>query len=292
MDHLNIIIVNWNTGELLKRCLASLHALPEAERQWVNEVVVVDNASIPAPTPGESASPTLAGERARIKYIQLEKNVGFAAANNTAWRQFSDNNHVLLLNPDTEVKPGALAAMIQVLEEKPDVGVVGPKLVNPNGSLQGSVRPFPQFLDFIFYMLKLGRIVQARQEAAYDYSKAGYADQVMGAAFLIRSRLREEVGLLDEGYFTLFEEVDYCKRALAKGWRTYFTPAGEVMHVRAASFRQLVGFRKTLPWMASSLHYARKHLGVLPWLLLWFLVPISLLLTIPASLKHLWLWQT
>lgn len=277
MDHLNIIIVNWNTPALMKKCLASLEALPESEKELIEKIVVVDNASREVPPEAT---------------IRLPKNVGFAAANNTAWRQFSDDSHVLLLNPDTEVKPGALAAMVQVLEKKPEVGIVGPKLVNPDGSRQGSVRPFPRFLDFIFYMLKLGRIVQARQEKMYDYSMPGYVDQVMGAAFLIRSGLREEVGLLDEGYFTLFEEVDYCKKALAKGWKTYFTPAGEVMHVRAASFSQLVGLSRTLPWMASSLRYARRHLGILPWLCLLFFVPLTLFLTIPASLKHVWLkWK-
>lgn len=272
MANVNIIIVNWNTGALLKKCLASLRALPE--KSMIGQIAVVDNASHKVPPEAT---------------IKLHKNLGFAAANNIAWKEFTDNNHVLLLNPDTEVRPGAIAALVRVLEEKSNVGIVGPKLLNPDGSLQGSVRPFPKFLDFVFYMLKLGRVVQSHQERAHDYSKAGYVDQVMGAAFLIRNKTWQEVGLLDEKYFTLFEEVDYCKRALAKGWRTYFTSAGEVMHVRAASFNQLVGFRKTLPWMKSSLYYARKHIGLAAWIVLLALTPVTLLLTLPAALKHLWL---
>lgn len=274
MENVDIIIVNWNTGALLQKCLSSLKALPENEKKLIGKIIVVDNGSKEVPPEAT---------------VRLPKNIGFAAANNVAWRKFPADDHVLLLNPDTEVRPGVIAAMVRVLEERNDVGIVGPKLINPDRSLQGSVRPFPGFLDFICYMLKLGRVVQARQEKAYDYSKAGYVDQVMGAAFLIRNKTWQEVGMLDEGFFTLFEEVDYCKRALEKGWKTYFTPAGEVMHVQAASFNQLIGFRRTWPWLKSSLRYVRKHLGLGAWLLLAALTPVTLLLTIPASLKHLWL---
>lgn len=277
MDHLNIIIVHWNTPDLLKKCLASLEALPESEKELIEKIVVVDNASREVPPEAT---------------VNLPQNIGFAAANNIAWRQFSDNNHVLLLNPDTEVKPGAIAAMVRVLEEKPDVGIVGPKLLNPDGSLQGSVRPFPEFLDFVFYMVKLGRLVQSKQEKSYDYSQPGYVDQVMGAVFLIRNRTWGKIGLLDEKFFTLFEEVDYCKRARQAGWRTYYTPAGRVSHVRAASFNQLIGFKKTLPWLHSCLHYAKKHLGRPAWAALLLLTPLTLLLTIPASLKHLWVQKS
>lgn len=288
MSLINIIVVNWNTGPLLARCLASLQALPEREKELIEKIVVVDNASKdPFPPPEAADSPLVRGRK--VRFIKLKENIGFAAANNIAWREFSDDSHVLLLNPDTEVKPGALSAMFQVLEEKTDVGIVGPKLLNPDGSLQGSVRPFPTVADFILYMFKLGRVVQNRQEKQYDYSKAGYVDQVMGAAFLIRNKTWQEIGLLDKRFFTLFEEVDYCKRALERGWKTYFTPAGEVMHVRAASFNQLVGFRKSWPWMASCLRYARKHYGLGLWLFMILLSPITLLLTLPAMLKHEWL---
>lgn len=264
----------------------ALRALPLAEQALIGKIVVVDNASRDTSVfQAEQA----AKDWTKIHFNKLPENIGFARANNVAWREFSPGDHVLLLNPDTEVRPGAIWAMVTVLRNQADVGIVGPKLVNLDGSLQGSVRPFPTLTDFIFYMLKLGRVVQARQEKNHNYSKAGYVDQVMGAAFLVRSQAWREVGLLDEGFFTLFEEVDYCKRALEEGWKTYFTPAGEVMHVRAASFNQLVSFRRTLPWLKSSLHYARKHLGREAWLFLLVLVPLTLILTVPASVKHLWL---
>lgn len=285
MQKVGIVIVNWNTGKLLSACLAALGRLPEFERGLIEKIVVVDNAS------GDNSF-QLAKQTSQLsntEFISLPENVGFARGSNIGAQKISSNSHVFLLNPDTEMREGALREMTAVLDREPKVGIVGPKLLNVDGSLQPSVRPFPRVSDFIMYMLKLGRVVQSRQEAAYDYSRAGYVDQVMGAAFLIRRETWQELGTLDEEFFTLFEEVDYCKRTFEKGWKTYFTPAAQVMHVRAASFNQLVGLSRTWPWMMSSLHYARKHFGIIVWLGLLLLTPLTLLLSIPASLKHVWL---
>lgn len=278
-----IIIVNWNTGPLLARCLNSLQGLPVEERALVHQVWVVDNNS--SDTSLEQAQAAVGN--LPVNFIRNARNLGFARANNLALKKIPAHVHVLLLNPDTEVNAGALRVMLSVLDEMPQVGIVGPKLVNPDNSLQGSVRPFPKFLDFVFYMLKLGRVVQSRQEQAHDYSQAGYVDQVMGAAFLIRAAVLSGIGRLDEGFFTLFEEVDFALRARQAGWRAYYTPAAVVMHVRAASFNQLVGWRKSMPWLLSCLHYASKHLVGWQTVVLYALVPLSLVLVVPATLKHL-----
>ena len=138
-------------------------------------------------------------------------------------------------------------------------------------------------------MVKLGRFVQSRQENAHDYAQPGIVDQVMGAAFLIRNTLRQKIGELDDGFFTLFEEVDYCKRAKDAGYSTYFTLAGTVMHVKATSFNQLVGWQRTWPWIQSALHYADKHLPSWQAAFLRLLLPLTFILTIPATLKHMML---
>jgi len=281
MKKVDVVIVNWNTGELLGRCLKSLLALPE--RGMLGEIVVVDNMSKDDSVERARAA---VGKSDMVTFIELDENVGFARGNNRAIKSFSGDHHVLLLNPDTEVRAGAILALANVLENDSSIGIVGAKLLNPDGSLQPSVRPFPTLRDFLFYMLKLGRVVQRAQENAYDYTKSGYVDQVMGAAFLIRCETLSKVGLLDEGFFVLFEEVDYCKRALEAGWKTFFTPEAEVMHVRAASFSQLVGWRKTWPWLKSSLYYVRKHFGLVAYIGLLLLTPVTFLLTIPASLWH------
>ena len=281
-----IIIVNWNTGDLLARCLTSLQRLPDSERALIAKVWVIDNASSDASLPQARAA---AGGDLDVVFITNKDNRGFAGANNQALREIiaaGVSTHALLLNPDTEVRAGALPALLAVFDEHPEVGIVGPRLTNPDGSLQGSVRPFPTFRDFVLYMLKLGRFIQSLQEGAYDYSRPGYADQVMGAAFLIRDQVLRDIGPLDDGFFILFEEVDYALQAKKKGWKTYFTPAGTIMHVRAASFKQLVGWRKSWPWLKSSLYYARKHLPVWQVAALHALIPITFLLMLPASLKH------
>lgn len=284
---LAISIINWNTGQLLANCLRSLLALPDAERSRIDSVWIIDNASRDQSVEQARAVMAASSESLPIHLIVNKNNVGFAAGNNQALQKIGGGRQVLLLNPDTEVEPGALSALLAVLESDSTVGIVGPRLVNSDGSLQGSVRPFPKFGDFILYMLKLGRIIQSRQEGQFDYSHAGYVDQVMGAAFLIRDTVVRDVGLLDVGFFTLFEEVDYAKRARDAGWRCFYTPASTIRHVRAASFNQLVGFRRSLPWLQSSLHYARKHLT--PWqvAVLYILVPLSLALVLPASVKHI-----
>lgn len=287
---LAIVIVNWNTGELLGHCLRSLKVLPPRELALIDRAWVIDNASSdnsiamsrvatsPQAARGEGTLP--------IEFIINKTNVGFARANNQALDRVSLDSHVLLLNPDTEVRPGALTALLRVLDERVDVGIVGPHLVNPDNSTQGSIRPFPRFSDFVLYMLKMGRIIQSRQEGSYDYTRAQYVDQVMGAAFLIRDSTLRKVGMLDESFIILFEEVDYALRARHAGWRSYYTPAATIMHVRAASFSQLIGWRKSWPWLKSSLRYARKHLPAWQAVIVHMLLPISLLLIIPATLKH------
>jgi GT2 family glycosyltransferase len=282
-----IVIVNWNTGVLLANCVESLQKLPPAERALISSVWVIDNAS--ADTSMAQAQAQAAKDQTLpITFITNKDNVGFARANNQAIKTIMAGEpvHVLLLNPDTEVHAGALLAMIKALDQHKEVGIVGPRLLNPDGSLQGSVRPFPRFLDFVLYMFKLGRVVQSRQERAHDYSVPGYADQVMGAVFLIRWEVLQKIGSLDDGFVILFEEVDFALRARQRGWRTYYTPAGTVMHVKAASFNQLVGLKRSLPWLKSSLRYARKHLAAWQVAILYVLVPISLILVLPASLKH------
>jgi len=284
-----IVIVNWNTGDLLAKCLQSLVDLPETDRFLINEVFVVDNASSDKSVVKAEVVVGRSINQPRVRFIKETINHGFAAGNNVALRRILDGDedeHVLLLNPDTEVRAGALPALLDVLKEKNDVGIVGSKLLNPDGSVQGSVRPFPKLGDFVLYALKLGRARQIQQEKSFDYSQPAYVDQVMGAVFLIRRETMQQVGLLDEGFFLWFEEVDYCWQALKQGWKTYFTPRAEVIHAQGVSFSQLLGLKKTKPWLKSSLYYANKNFGVGAYLLLIMMAPLSILLTIPASLWH------
>lgn len=278
---LTVIIVNWNTGKLLKECLLSLAALPE--KDCMAEVIIVDNNS-------RDTSVTQAREvqvGVPTTFIHLPQNTGFAAANNMAIRQRRDpTSHVLLLNPDTVVKPGALMAGLEELDRHATTGVVGVRLINPDGSTQASVRSLPTLPVFLFIFLKLHRLRQQLMEPAFDYEKRSEVGQVMGAAFFIHRMLLEKIGLLDEKFWIWFEEVDFCRRAHEAGYRVIYTPTGSVMHYRGSSFHQLVGLRKSLPLLRSALWYVHKHMGFLAWLLCLVLWPVAVVLSIPASVMH------
>lgn len=291
MGKVVVIIVNWNTGRLLSRCLNALSLLPE--KDLIEKVYVIDNSS----TDGSIAEARhTVSDWPSVSFITLDKNIGFAAANNLAINMAQKEElgdcHVWLLNPDTEVKPGALKNSVTVLENNPQAGIVGPKLLNTDGSLQPSVRSFPTLPIFILFFTKLNRIFsnsgiwKKYMLQGHNYHVLQAVDQVMGASFLIRNEALKEVGLLDEGYWVWFEEVDYCKRASNKGWQTWYTPEAQVIHHGGASFSQLVGWQRTKPWIKSSLRYAHKHLGNAARLILLTLVPLALITTVPASLTH------
>lgn len=289
----NIVIVNWNTGDRLAACIRSLAALPE--RSLIKKIFVIDNDSSDTSFP-EAERVTI---DVPVEYIASPKNVGFAKANNIALKMIVEApEHTLLLNPDTEVMPGALKAMLDALSVYPKAGIIGPQLLNYDRSLQPSVRSFPNTLVLTWLFLKLHRIVtrvpwwQQYLRTSLNYYEAQSVDQVMGAAFLIRNRLLDKndekfVGILDEAFWIWFEEVDYCRRAKNKGWEVWYVPTGIVIHHGALSFNQTVGLKKTVPLLNSGLTYAHKHLSKLGHLFLGLLWPLAALLAVPATIFHL-----
>ena len=291
MQKATAIIVNWNTGKLLAECLESLRNLPEQGN--LSRVILVDNNS------NDNSlveAESLVGEWPKLTIIKKTTNAGFAAANNEAAKfikELGDNDsHIWLLNPDTIVKPGALAAMIRVLETKPKAGVVGPHLFNADGSEQLSVRQFPSGMIMAGMLLKLPHFWkkwprwQSYLMSGFDYSQAQIVDQVMGAAFLVRRQVWEKLNGLDEGFWIWFEEVDFCRRVQDAGWEVWYSPVGEIIHYGGASFHQLVGFRKSWPWIKSSLRYTYKHLGRAQWLMILMLLPAAIGIAGAAAKSH------
>jgi GT2 family glycosyltransferase len=295
MSKVVIIIVNWNTGELLARCLESLAVLPEKER--ISEVIVVDNASRDTSYVQAQVAAGKSGNRPPVRFIKLKGNAGFARANNIAWERVQAGSHagehVLLLNPDTEVKPGALAGLLAALEENSRAGIVGPQLLNPDGTVQPSIRAFPTLGVFVFFFLKLHRLFpgaalwQRYVRGDFDAAREQEVDQAMGAALLLRRELVESLGLFDERFWIWFEEVDLCRRAQQAGWKVMYTPRAEIFHHGGVSFNHLVGLRRAWPWLTSCLVYTQKHLTLGALALLWLLFPIALLLALPSSIIHL-----
>ncbi len=250
---LSIIIVNWNTRELLARCLesvvssrwsvvggrwsiASLDAnLSTDRRPLMTEIFIVDNAS----TDGSAA---MVRERfSQVHLIENLENVGFARANNQAI-QLSQGRYVLLLNSDTEVYPGAMETMVQFMEEHPQAGGCGPRLLNTDGSLQISCHPMltpeREFWRLIFFDRLWHRASYAQER--WDRQTPRPVEVIKGACFLLRRAALEQVGWLDQQYFMYTEEVDLCYRLAQAGWQLWWLPQAIVKHFGEASSTQVV----------------------------------------------------
>ncbi len=202
---ISIIIVNYKADKLLVKCLDSIKKFPP---KVPYEVIVIDNN---------------------------KNNVGFARGVNKGIRK-SKGRYIFLLNPDTEVKEESIEKLYEFVEEHPDAGVVGPKLLNPDGSLQHSVFNFPTILS-AFVAFWMGNRAKYEKYAPPTTTKV---DAVMGAAFLITPMALKKVGLLDERYFMYYEDLDYCRRVWEAGLKVYYLPLAEIIHYHGVSGKDIV----------------------------------------------------
>jgi len=232
---LSVIVVSWNTRELLRRCLKALNQeLVDLE----SEVFLVDNHS------SDRSAEMVAAEFPSVHLIANQSNRGFAAANNQAL-VLAKGENILLLNPDTELQPGALVSLFSFLDSHPAAAVVAPQLLNSDRSIQRSCRQFPSFSGMLYEILGLSRLFPSqpafRQYKLLDWNHDDerQVDQPEGACLLVRRQVIEQVGLLDEGYFMLFEEVDWCYRIKQAGWEIWFTPSATVIHHYGQSIKQV-----------------------------------------------------
>jgi len=251
---LSIIIVNWDTKNLLKDCLQSIFKNPP-EVEF--EIFVVDNAS-------SDGSVEMVQEDFPGVYLFCNKqNVGFARANNQAIRE-SKGEYVLLLNSDTEVSPGALDGMVEFLDSHPEVGAVGPQLVDLDGKVEESCGFFPTPKAILLTKLRrsklLGSWFKNSRASILVPQRTQEVDWVTGACLMTRREAFEEIGLLDEEMFMYFEDDDWCYRIKKAGWRVYFTPEATVIHKRGVSLDQ-VPDRMIYEYRKSQLRLYKKHLG-------------------------------
>jgi N-acetylglucosaminyl-diphospho-decaprenol L-rhamnosyltransferase len=247
----SIVVVSWNTKELLARCLASL----EVERPAAAlEVIVVDNGS------ADGSQEMVAADFPQVNLIANPANRGFAAANNQGIAAAA-GHYVFLLNSDTEVLPGSLRALVDFADDHPRAAIVGPQLLNFDGSLQPSGGRFPTPLSTLAELLGVSRLIgRPRYGTERDYSLPAVVDEVSGAAMLVRPTVLRELGGLDEGFSWGYEDVDLCRRATAAGWSVNYVPAARVKHEWGAS-RRLAPASTVLKAIEGRRHYFRKHHG-------------------------------
>lgn len=225
---LSIIIVSYNARADLERCLESLHASPPAAP---HEIIVVDNAS-------SDGSAAAARTWSKVRVIETGANLGFGRANNVGIRA-SAGEHLLMLNSDTIVPPGAIDRLIAELTRHPDVAVVGPRLVDGEGRAELS---FGRMLG-PWNEWRQKRLVRGHERR--DPTISAFVDQltrreqspdwVSGACLLVRRADADAVGLFDERYQMYTEDVDFCAAIRARGRRIRFTPAAEIIHLRGRS---------------------------------------------------------
>lgn len=223
---LSIIIVNWNSKDFLRKCLRSLGAqMPRREDQ----IIVVDNATF------DGCAEMLELEFPEVVFVQSSTNLGFGKASNLAAVR-STGRYLLFLNPDTEVVGSALATMVSFADQRPDVGIVGPKLLNTDLTVQmESVRAFPsltnQLLDSHYLKSRFPRLAIWGMQPLFDASTSpAPVDVVSGACLMVRRNVFERVGGFSRQYFMYSEDVDLCHKAKVAGWATYYVGRAEVIH--------------------------------------------------------------
>ena len=235
MPTLDIVIVNWNTVDLLTRCLDTVRANVAAWSQGSVRTIVVDNGS------ADGSVECIRSEYGWVDLIENSDNVGFARANNQGIGQ-SDGDFVLLLNSDTELHDGALAELVGFAADRPSVGAVGARLLNSDGTLQHACHPMLTPARELWRLLFLDRFV--RPLATYDMERWNTreprpVEAIKGACLMVRRAAFDEVGLLDDSYFMYTEEVDLCFRLARAGWELWYLPTAVVTHHGGASSSQM-----------------------------------------------------
>jgi GT2 family glycosyltransferase len=234
--NLLVVIVNYRSSGLAIDCLRSLE--PEIASVPGARVVVVENAS------GDDSADRLAaaisgnGWAPWAELVVAPRNGGFAAGNNVAIAPALASSpapdYLWLLNPDTVVRPGALVELVAFLERRPDVGLAGSRLEHPDGTAQHSSFRFPSILSELEGGLRLGVVTRLLERHATIYpvpEEECRVDWVAGASLLVRREVFDAVGLLDDGYFMYFEEVDFCLKASKAGWPCWYVPTSRVVHL-------------------------------------------------------------
>jgi hypothetical protein len=235
MADLGICLVNWNTRELLDRCLQSIR---EHAGDLSVDVIVVDNAS------GDGSTDMVREHHPWARLIANSENRYYAAANNQGLRELQTPLK-LLLNPDIEVRAGSLQTLVAFMADHPRAGAVAPRLREPDGTIQRSCRAFPTPDIVVYEALGLSRLFpRSRVFGKYRMGWWNYGDtrqvpQPMASALLLRDAALQEVGPFDEQFPMFFNDVDLCRRLWDAGWEVWFTPEAEMTHLGGAATRQV-----------------------------------------------------
>lgn len=253
MIDVSVIIVNWNTRQLLRDCIDSVLRYHDG---YQVEIVVVDNHS------SDDSVAMVRDDYPRVLLIANDENSGFARANNQGARAAS-GRYVLLLNSDAMLTAGALRSLVSLADANPKIGMVGAQLINPDGSFQASFTRIPTLGQEALILSGLGRLLYGRYYPSHGPEEdagpqpAGYVE---GACMLAPRAAYLEVGGLDEGYFMYAEDVDLCFAMQRRGWQVWYQPQARIVHLGSASSKNRKPQREA-DLYRSRVRFFRKNYG-------------------------------
>lgn len=262
---LSIIIINWNVKELLRKCLNSIY---NTVLNVSFEIIVVDNAS------KDGSSEMVKKEFPEVKLVINKKNLGFPKANNQAIK-VSNGEYILLLNPDTVVRGNALEQMVDFLEDNPNIGAVGPKIFNDDGTIQFTcARNFPTLLasfSSIFLLRRLfpkSRIWGRSLMGYWDHKDNRPVECLSGACVMMRRKAIGNIGMLDDVIPMYFEDVNICYRIRKNNWINYYLSSAEVVHFgRGSKNKSSLGKKLEIMQIEAGDMFFKKHCGIFTYLL-------------------------
>ncbi len=263
-----IITVNYRTADLVINSLRALDSQKDA--LGGGQVIIVDNASGDGSAEKIAAAIDSEGWDSWASIMLMSRNGGFAFGNNAGFsRAFSSAEHLdylMLLNPDSVARKGAIESLITFMGEHPKAGIAGSRLENENGGIECSAHRFHSPLSELLEGARLGfldRFLSNYEVTPALRDEAHLCDWVSGSSMIIRREVIEEIGLMDEGFFLYFEEVDFFQRAAKAGWQTWYVPESIVMHIEGASTGIKSTKRRPAYWYNSRRRYFVKHYGIL-----------------------------
>ena len=242
MNDLSVLILTYNSSLYIEECFKSLvQELPGLKTEII---FIENNSSDNTLSLIETIANSPIPENIEIKLIKNEQNNGYARGNNQGL-EIASGKQILLLNPDVVMQPNSLKCLMKVLEEDPSIGMAAPQFLYPNGQIQPSCRRFPNYRSVIYKALGLttlfpkNRSINGWKMGDFSHTYRKNVDQPMTACVLLKREVLDEVGVMDEQFVMFFNDVDWCKRIVQKGWKIEFTPDAKVIHVLGGSVKQM-----------------------------------------------------
>jgi GT2 family glycosyltransferase len=259
---LSIVILNYKSEGLVRYCLSNIL---KSDLQISYEIVVVDNAS------PNSGVRNLKNEFSNVKFIELKENRGFSAGNN-AGIKVAKGKYIVIINPDIVVSPGSLEKLVDFMDNNPKVGCAGPKLMNPDGTVQNSCLRFPIGIMPFYRRSPLGKTKKGQRYLRnylmhdFDHNSNIPVDWLFGACIVVRKSAIDEVGLMDEGYFLYIGDTDWCRVFWEKGYKVYYVADSEMIHYHHRESATNPGITGIFNYVTrihikDFIHYTRKFKG-------------------------------